>query len=67
MFGAIGLTSTQELQPRHIYRRVDDIQVKSLNEIYEYLEPDALLTGKNISDFYKRCWSRARPDTFVYQ
>jgi glutamate synthase domain-containing protein 2 len=43
MLSAMGLRHPDELGPKHIYRRVDDLKVESFEELYEILEPGQLL------------------------
>ncbi len=54
MIGAMGLTHTEELRPWHRMRRTDFTEIKHYGEIYEYLEPGALL-----KDPLPKGWSRA--------
>jgi len=43
ILGAAGLDSPEELEPRHILRRVSPTEIKTYREIYENLEPGQLL------------------------
>lgn len=63
MVGALGLDNPSGLNPSHIMRRVDVDQVRSFNEIYEFLLPGQLL-GTNIPDHLKNNWEKANPDKF---
>ncbi|KTD57746.1 FMN-binding glutamate synthase family protein [Legionella shakespearei] len=63
MVGALGLDNPSDLNPSHIMRRIDVDQVRSFDEIYEYLSPGQLL-GTNIPEYLKIWWDKADPDTF---
>ena len=43
LLGAMGLNHPDELRPEHIFRRVDDLLIRNMSELYEYLEPGQLL------------------------
>lgn len=58
LIAAAGLDSPSELRPHHVYRRVAHNQVKSYAEIYEYLEPHALIDGPVPASF-QSAWIRA--------
>lgn len=63
MVGALGLENPSDLKPSHIMRRIDVNQVRSFDEIYEYLSPGQLL-GTNIPEYLKTWWDKASPDKF---
>lgn len=63
MVGALGLGNPSELTPGHIMRRIGVDQVKSFNEIYEYLTPGQFLVP-NIPDSYKHYWEVASAEKF---
>ncbi len=63
MVGALGLTNPSELTPGHIMRRVAVDQVRSFNEIYDYVSPGQFL-GADIPASYKRYWDVAHADKF---
>ncbi len=43
LIGAAGLDSPSEIRPRHVLRRVSPTEVRTLHEIFSFLEPGALL------------------------
>lgn len=45
MLAAMGLEAPAEVRPDHVFRRVDDLHVRSFAEIYEFLESDVLASG----------------------
>ncbi len=45
LLGAMGVASPGELDPSMIYRRIGDMRVRSYAELYDFLEPGALLEG----------------------
>lgn len=63
LIGAMGLTNPSDLKPACILRRTSTECVKSLNEIYRYLEPSQLL-GENIPADFKNAWDMASTDKF---
>jgi glutamate synthase domain-containing protein 2 len=63
VLAAVGLTSPQELRPWHILRRINDTQIRHYNEIYEYIEPGALLRPDPPA-WYHQHWLSASPESF---
>jgi len=63
MVGALGLDNPSDLKPSHIMRRVSVQEVKSFNEIYEYLLPGQLL-GTDIPKSYSSLWEMADAEKF---
>lgn len=63
MVGSLGLDNPSDLKPSHIMKRVSLQEVKSFNEIYEYLTPGQLL-GPDIPASYKVHWEMADPEKF---
>lgn len=61
--GAMGLKNPDDLRPEYLMRRVSESRVKSLREIYDYLEPGQLLSD-NIPASYRIFWDAARTDCF---
>lgn len=61
--GAMGLDNPSDLQPDMLMRRVSETSVKSLREIYQYLEPGQLLSG-NIPESYRSYWHLAQAESF---
>lgn len=65
LLGAMGLQSFAELEPHHIFRRVDDLRVRHMGELYDYLEPGQLLDQKNLPDGIRKEWRDSRPDCWT--
>lgn len=63
MVGALGLDNPRDLKPSHIMRRVNQQEVKTFDEIYDYLKPGQLL-GDDIPNSFKPDWELADPDRF---
>jgi len=63
MVGALGLSNPSDLKPCHIMRRVGMNEVKSFDEIYDYVSPGQFL-GPDIPECYRRFWNEANPDSF---
>lgn len=65
IIGAAGLHHTSELTPWHIFRRIDQQNVRRLSEIYTYLQPNAILNGDpSVSDALKTAFDIADPHSF---
>jgi glutamate synthase domain-containing protein 2 len=64
ILGAAGLDGPEELEPRHIMRRVDPLRVLSYDEIFQFIEPGSLLC-QPVPEEFEADWLRARSDAFV--
>lgn len=63
---AAGLSSPAELGPEHIVRRVSEMHVSSLANIYQFLQPGELLAGvPERHAVFKSFWADARAETFA--
>ncbi|MDZ7643975.1 MAG: hypothetical protein U5K76_06995 [Woeseiaceae bacterium] len=67
MIAAMGLRHPDEIRPHHVYRRVDDLNVRSLAEIYQFLEPGALLSGDLSPCSLTTDWQEASPQHWRFQ
>ena len=65
MLGAMGLDRPDQLAPHHIFRRVDDLRVRNLAELYDYLEPGQLLDEQMIPEDMRSEWMQARSDVWI--
>lgn len=65
LLGAMGLNSLQDLRPHHIYRRVDDLRVRNLLELYDYLKPGELLGDGDTPPEFCDEWRAARSDSWL--
>lgn len=63
ILGAAGLSHPDELQPRHIQRRVSPSEVQNYGQIYDYLDPGALLSSAQPHAF-REAWQAASADRF---
>ncbi len=63
MLAAAGLESPEDLRPWHIYRRVSQTKIKTIDEIFPYPEKGALLDDKR-HPFFSRWLDMASPDSF---
>ncbi|MBI1407673.1 MAG: FMN-binding glutamate synthase family protein [Caulobacter sp.] len=63
MVVACGLDSPDQFSPEHLRQRINAAEMRSINEIYPFVEPGQLLTdapGTALS----RWWAQADPDSF---
>lgn len=61
--GAMGINSLDDLKPNLIYRRDGKSGSASYQELFEFLEPGALL-GKKINPEFARYWKEASAESF---
>jgi hypothetical protein len=64
MLAAAGLEHPNQLEPRHVVRRVSDKEIRLFSQIHVFLKPGDLLKDKIEADFYERMWAMARADSF---
>ena len=64
LVAAGGLYSPLELRPHHIHRRVEDYEVQTFAEIYEWLESGQLLGTDDIPPKYATMFEGATADSF---
>ncbi len=62
LLGAMGFRDPRDLRPEHIFRRVDDLRVRNLAELYDFLEPGQLLEERELPRGLRDEWRAARPD-----
>jgi len=67
MIAAMGLQRPADVKPHHVYRRIDDLNVRSMAEVYEFLEHGQLLSGDLPSCSLAREWQEASPDRWSFQ
>jgi glutamate synthase domain-containing protein 2 len=63
IIASMGLASPAEVGPHHLVRRVDHVDSRSYAELYEWLEPGALL--RDPPESWRTDWNRADPDDFA--
>jgi glutamate synthase domain-containing protein 2 len=61
--GAMGLNSPSQIRPDLLMKRIDLNKTLPFNQVYDFLEPGALLT-KNIPERFKGIWKQANPNVF---
>ena len=62
--GAMGLSDPSKLKPHRILRRVSASQIKSYDDIYDYLKPHALLNIEDCSREWQKLWHLASAQYF---
>jgi glutamate synthase domain-containing protein 2 len=67
LLGAMGLETPQELRPHHIFRRIDDLRIRHLGELYDFLEPGQLLQDREIPKGMREEWHSCRADRWTLQ
>ena len=65
IIASAGLTHTQQLNRGHIYRRVDQSDIRRYDEIFGYVESGCLLQAERIPKRYQQTMAEASADTFV--
>ena len=63
IIASMGLASPAEVTPHHLVRRIDHVDSRSYGELYEWLQPGALLSDPPES--WREDWQRADPDDFA--
>jgi glutamate synthase domain-containing protein 2 len=63
LVAAAGLSHPSELMPRHVWRRVNPIEVKTMDRIYPFLAPGALVEVPDETP-YADYWRAADPHSF---
>ncbi|MDH3286064.1 MAG: FMN-binding glutamate synthase family protein [Acidobacteriota bacterium] len=67
LLAAMGLRHPREIRPHHIYRRVDDLRIRHFGELYELLQPGALVAGGDVSESLREAWDAADADGWTQQ
>ena len=67
LLAAMGLKHPSELRPHHIFRRLDDLQVRHFEELYDLLEPGQLLDPSEIPERFRGEWEGADSDSWSFQ
>ncbi len=63
LLGAMGVHSISELNPDYVFHRIDNARAKPYSELYEYIEPGALLK-ENVPRIFAKDWFKASADSF---
>ena len=65
IIGAMGLKSPGELSASRVIRRIDEQNIRSLSEVYHYLQPSCLLNADDtVPEGLKKCWQQAQAEKF---
>jgi glutamate synthase domain-containing protein 2 len=64
MIAAAGLTHPAHLEPRHLFRRLNDTEIRHFSQLHRFLEPGELLRECIEPEFYADTWNLARADSF---
>jgi glutamate synthase domain-containing protein 2 len=64
MLAAAGLDSPDQLEAKHLVRRMSATEVKQFSQSHVFLQPGQLLNGIVDDSFYSRTWRMARADSF---
>jgi glutamate synthase domain-containing protein 2 len=64
MLHAAGLSHPSEVAPEHVFRRVDPVRCLRYSELYEWLQPSALIEGTAPLK-WQAMWSSASSDQFL--
>lgn len=62
--GAAGLHHPNQIEPRHIVRRVSANEVRLLSSLLKFLQPGDLLEGRSDQPLYAKYWPMASSTTF---
>ncbi len=65
MVAAMGLDHPRELAPHHVERRINPTTVASLDEIYPFVRPNAILEG-TAPERFMRYWNDSSAESFKY-
>jgi hypothetical protein len=63
LVAAAGLMHPQDLMPHHIWHRLNPIEVRTLDRIYNFLEPGVLVSAPDMTPYAEE-WRAADPDSF---
>ncbi len=59
-----GLARPDDIRPRNLLKRVGTTDIRSFNEVYEYLPAGCLLDEGTLPENWRDRWHRARADSF---
>jgi len=64
LLGAAGLKSIEQLEPKHINRRVQGTEVRTYAELYPSIQPNCLLEENLIPDHWRSDWDSAQSNSW---
>ncbi|NDS84307.1 FMN-binding glutamate synthase family protein, partial [Francisella tularensis subsp. holarctica] len=63
IIGAMGLISTDDVEPENLKKRISVNEIKSYADLYDFI-PERCLVDGNIPASFARSWEKARADSF---
>jgi len=64
LVGAAGLDSIEQLEPKHINRRIQGTDVKTYAQLYPTISNGCLLDEKSIPSSWEYDWNEASAETW---
>ena len=64
LIAAAGLTSINDIERRHINRRVNGASIKTYEDLYPAIHGDCLLCAEDMPEDWKQAWQIARADSW---
>jgi len=65
MLAAAGLEHPQQLEAKHLVRRMSATEIKLFSQLHTFLEPGVLLNDDVQGEFYRRMWDMAQAESFA--
>jgi glutamate synthase domain-containing protein 2 len=65
LIAAAGLEHPEQIDARHVLRRISETEVRMFAQLHHMLEPGELLDGRAQSSFYSNTWAMARAESFA--
>jgi len=64
MLAAAGLEHPEQLEAKHLVRRMSASEIKLYSQLHVFLAPGELLSGEVSGEFYSRMWQMAQASSF---
>lgn len=64
MLAAAGLSHPEQLEAKHLARRMSATEIKLFSQLHTFLAPGELLAENPPEHFYQRMWNMAQADSF---
>ncbi|MBM7060437.1 FMN-binding glutamate synthase family protein [Pseudomonas sp. UL073] len=64
MIAAAGLSHPEQIEAKHLVRRLSASEIKLYSQLHVFLAPGELLSGEIAGEFYRRMWYMAQADSF---
>jgi glutamate synthase domain-containing protein 2 len=65
MLAAAGLSHPEQIEAKHLVRRLSASEIKLYSQLHVFLKPGELLNGTVDGEFYQRMWHMARAESFT--